>query len=105
MSYTENYKGIKVDIQAVDITIKESVIEVIHESLDKLLRFTPEINFAEIYLKHEDNHKNENKYVRFRVAIPGPDVFAEASADHWEPAIREATQKLKRQLEKAKESS
>ncbi len=102
MNYTENYKGIKLDIQAVDISIDESVQSTIRKTMDKLLKHTASINFADVYLKEESNSSPANKFVSLRVGIPGPDVFAEDHGTHFEPIIRSVTEKLVKQLEKSK---
>jgi ribosomal subunit interface protein len=99
MNYTENYKGIKLDIQAVDTHIPDGVQETIREAIDKIGKHAPEINFFDVYLKNE-NHATDNKNVRIRVGVPGPDVFAEENGEHWETAIRAVTHKLIRQLDK-----
>lgn len=99
MNYTEHYKGIKLDIQAVDFHLPESAQLVIRESIDKVGKHASEINFFDVYLK-EENHPTEGKNVRIRVGVPGPDVFAEENGEHWESAIRAVTQKLIRQLDK-----
>ena len=102
MNYTENYKGIKLDVQAIDISIDESVQAIIRTSLDKLLKHVNVINFADFYLKEESTTASENKYVSIRIGIPGPDAFADDRGAHFESTIREVTGKLVRQLEKAK---
>ena len=102
MNYTENYKGIKLDVQAVDITIDDDVQLTIRKAMDKLLKHTPNINFADVYLKVEQTHTTANKYVSLRVGIPGPDVFADDRGDHFEPTIRDVTEKLVKQLQKQK---
>jgi len=100
MNYTDHYKGIKLDIQAVDIIIGDSVQQAIRTILDKLERYTGEINFADVYLKKENASNGKNKFVRIRLGIPGPDAFAEDTGEHWETTLRSVADKIERQLVK-----
>jgi putative sigma-54 modulation protein len=100
MNYTDHYKGIKLDIQAVDISIGDSVQQTIRTMLDKLERHAGKINFADVYLKKENAINGKNKFVRVRLGIPGPDAFAEDTGEHWETTIRNVADKIERQLEK-----
>ncbi len=101
MNYTENYRGIKLDIQAVDINLDDSVQETIRTMVDKLERHAGTINFADVYLKKENASNGTDKFVRVRLGIPGPDAFAEDTGEHWEPTLRSVTGKLEKQLRKS----
>lgn len=100
MSYTDHYKGIKLDIQSVDLNISKSVHETIRGVLDKLEKHVDKINFADFYLKKENAANGKDKFVRIRLGIPGPDAFAEDTGEHWETTIRSVTDKIERQLRK-----
>ena len=101
MNYTENFEGIKIDVQAVDIHIADGVQEGIRDAISKIGRHTRNINFVDVYLKIED-HATDKKSLRMRVGIPGPDVFAEDTGDNWAPLLKSVTDKINRQLEKQK---
>lgn len=100
MNYTENYKGIKIDVQAVDITISEEVQQEIRKVIDKIEPRVSSINFADIYFNVEKNDPVNNKVVSIRLGIPGNDLFAEESGEHWVPLLKQLEEKLLRQLEK-----
>lgn len=100
MNYTENYRGIKLDVQGVDLTLKDSVQQTIREVVDKLERFTDHINFADVYLKIENSNNGLNKYVSMRLGVPGPDAFADDRGEHFEPTLRSVADKLEKQLRK-----
>jgi putative sigma-54 modulation protein len=102
MNYTENYKGIKVDVQSVNIDINNAVQEEIRTSIDKLSKFTHDINAVDVYFKTEGSGGNAVSIVGMRVGIPGPDVFAEEKGAHWIPLLKDVVDKLVRQLKKAK---
>lgn len=100
MNYTENYKGIKIDVQAVNIEISETEQEEIRSSIDKLSRFAHNINAVDVYFKTEGSGGTAQSVVGMRVGIPGPDVFAEEKGAHWVPLLKEVVDKLVRQLKK-----
>lgn len=102
MNYTENYKGIKIDVQAVNFDISNAVQEEIRASIDKLSRFTNNINAADIYFKTEGQGHTTERILGFRLGIPGPDVFAEVHGENWVPMLKDAVDKLVRQLQKNK---
>jgi putative sigma-54 modulation protein len=101
MNYTENYRGIKLDIQSIDVNLSKSVHESIRGMIDKLERHAGTINFADVYLKKEENANTRDKYVKVRLGIPGPDAFAEETGDYWETTLKGVTEKLEKQLRKA----
>lgn len=100
MNYTENYRGIKLDVQAVDLNLNESVQQTIRDVVDKLEKFTDHINFADVYLKIENANNGVNKYVSMRLGVPGPDAFADDRGEHFEPTLRSVASKLEKQLRK-----
>lgn len=102
MNYTENYSGIKIDVQSVHLDIDGAVQEEIRSSIDKLSKFTPDINAVDIYFKTEGHGGSAKHVVGMRVGIPGPDVFAEDKGDHWVPLLKDVVDKLVRQLKKNK---
>ena len=102
MNYTENYNGIKIDVQSVNLDISDAVQQEIRASLDKLSRFTHNINAADIYFKTEGQGATATHIVGFRLGIPGPDTFAEVKGDNWIPMLKDAVEKLTRKLQKNK---
>ena len=101
MNYTENYKGIKVDVQTVDLEVSDSVQQEVRASLDKLLRFTAEIVWADVYFKTEGSG-NTISTVSMKLGVPGNDVFAEENGDNFVSMLKSVTDKLVRQLQKSK---
>lgn len=100
MNYTENYKGIKIDVQAVDITIQDELQQEIRNTIDKLSSHISKINWVDAYFKIERNNSSNTKSFSMRVGIPGPDVFASDTGENWMPLIKSVQDKLRRQLEK-----
>ncbi len=102
MNYTENYRGIKIDVQSVNLDIDNSVQEEIRASIDKLSKFTQDINAVDVYFKTEGKGGTAQHVVGMRVGIPGPDVFAEDKGEHWVPLLKDVVDKLVKQLKKNK---
>jgi ribosomal subunit interface protein len=100
MNYTENFNGIKIDVQAVDITIQDELQQVVRDTVTKLQRHAKEINWVDVYFNIERNHATNNKTVSMRVGVPGPDVFASDSGNDWLPLMKSIEDKLRKQLEK-----
>ncbi|WP_187263554.1 ribosome hibernation-promoting factor, HPF/YfiA family [Pontibacter beigongshangensis] len=100
MNYTENYEGIKIDVQAVDISISDDIQQFLRNAISKLKRHASKIDSIDVYFKEESNHATDSKKVSMRVGIPGNDVFAEDKGDNWYELLKNVEEKLKRQLEK-----
>ena len=100
MNYTENFEGIKLDIQAVDIEISDVIQQNIREKISKLMRHAKKIDSVDVYFKEEPSHATNTKSVRMRVGVPGNDVFAHDEGDNWYQLLDNVEEKLKRQLEK-----
>jgi ribosomal subunit interface protein len=100
MNYTENFEGIKVDVQAVDITIGDELQERVRDMLVKLRRHISEINWVDVYFTIERGQSTNTKSVRVRLGIPGTDVFASDTGEDWLPLMKSVEEKLRKQLEK-----
>lgn len=51
MQYTENIPGIKINVQAADITISDDVKDTIRKCISRLSRFHDKIEWADVYLE------------------------------------------------------
>ncbi|HQX31571.1 MAG: ribosome-associated translation inhibitor RaiA [Flavobacteriales bacterium] len=100
MEYTENITGIKINVQAVDITIGEDVKDAIRKSITRLRRYFDHIEWADIYLEDKTEKKTEQKQVSIRLGIPGNDAFASEYGDNFHALLTSVEDKLKSQLEK-----
>ncbi|MFC6999821.1 ribosome hibernation-promoting factor, HPF/YfiA family [Rufibacter roseus] len=100
MNYTENFEGIRIDVQAVDITITDGLQQRVRDAITKMKRFVHDINWVDVYFKVEPNHATNTKTVSMKLGIPGEDVFASESGDEWFPIMNSIEDKLRKQLEK-----
>ncbi|MEJ8803310.1 ribosome hibernation-promoting factor, HPF/YfiA family [Pontibacter sp. H249] len=100
MNYTENFEGIKLDVQAVDIEISDAIQDNIRKKISKLKRHAKKIDSVDVYFKEEANQSTNTKSVRMRVGVPGNDVFAQDEGDNWYQLLDNVEDKLTRQLQK-----
>ena len=100
MNYTENFEGIKMDVQAVDITIDDDLQQSIRDVITRLRRHISEVNFVDVYLTEKSEKSTNPKSVGIRFGIPGNDAYASDSGDHWMTLIKNVEEKLRRQLRK-----
>src|SRR5688572_12423440 len=100
MSYTENFEGIKMDVQAVDITISDNLQQSIRKMIVRLTRHFSELNWGDVYFRKNSEYSKANRKVSVRLGIPGNDAFASDSGNNWIAVLKSVEGKLRRQLEK-----
>ncbi|WOD44565.1 ribosome hibernation-promoting factor, HPF/YfiA family [Hwangdonia lutea] len=100
MEYSENLTGIKINVQAVDITIGDEVKDTIRKSISRLTRFYDRIEWADVYLEDKKEKTTEQKQVSIRLGVPGNDPFASDYGDNFHALLTSVEEKLQRQLEK-----
>ncbi|MDD3722924.1 MAG: ribosome-associated translation inhibitor RaiA [Lutibacter sp.] len=100
MQYNENITGIKINVEAVDITIGEDVKDTIRKSISRLSRFYDKIEWADVYLEDKKDKATQQKQVSIRLGIPGKDPFASEYGDNFHTLLTDVENKLQRQLEK-----
>lgn len=100
MNYTENFEGIKLDVQAVDITISDEVQQSIRDMIMRLRRHISEVNWVDVYFNEKSGKSTDQRTVSVRFGIPGNDAFASDSGDNWITLLKSVEEKLRRQLEK-----
>ena len=100
MQYTENITGIKINVQAVDISIDDEVKETIRKCITRLSRFYENIEWADVYLEDKKEKKTQQKQVSIRLGIPGNDPFASEYGDNFQALLTSVEEKLRRQLER-----
>jgi putative sigma-54 modulation protein len=100
MNYTENFEGIKIDVQAVDINIDNTLQQRVRDALVSLRRHISEINWVAVFFKEENQQSTNPRTLSMRLGIPGKDAFASDSGDNWFGLMKNVEEKLRRQLEK-----
>lgn len=100
MIYTENFEGIKMDIQADHITISDNLQTSIKKMIRRLRRHFYELNWVDVYLRKKSKQSTAKREVSVRLGIPGNDAFASDSGNNWASLLKSIEGKLRRQLEK-----
>jgi ribosomal subunit interface protein len=100
MNYTENFEGIKLDVQAVDITVSDEVQQAVRDTIVRLRRHISQVNWVDVYFEEKSGKSTDPRTVSIRFGIPGNDAFASDSGDNWMALISSVEEKLRRQLEK-----
>ncbi|MBL1146033.1 MAG: ribosome-associated translation inhibitor RaiA [Bacteroidetes bacterium] len=95
--------NVKLNVRSVNFDVDQKLVDFIQGRIDKLTQFFDKIIEADVYLKVDNNHVNENKVVEIRLYIPGHDLFAKKTSKNFEAATDEVTEALRRQAKKRKE--
>lgn len=72
MNYTENFDGIKLDVQAVDITISDALQQSIREMITRLRRHVSKVYWVDVYLNEKSGKSTdptENGYLASNMAL------------------------------------
>lgn len=83
--------------------LHEGTENLIKEKLEKLTTFYDRISMATVHLNYGDKKGHNEVAISVRLAVPGPDVVADAAEETVEKTISEVTEKLRRQLRKLKD--
>ena len=100
MNYTQNFEGIKLDVQAVDINISDRLQQAIRDMITRLKRYVSEVNWVDVYFEEKSGKSTEPRRVSVRFGVPGNDAFASDTGDDFMPLLKSVEEKLWRQLEK-----
>ncbi|HET8855272.1 MAG TPA: ribosome-associated translation inhibitor RaiA [Salinimicrobium sp.] len=92
----------KTDIQSVNFTVDQKLVNFIMEKLDKIESHFDQVIFANIYLKLENTSSKENKISEIILSIPGEELVCKKKAKRFEVSVDECINSLQRQLQKRK---
>ena len=93
----------KVNVQAPNFTVKESLIQFLEKRLQKLEQFYDKIVCADVFLKVQKTSEKQNKITEIILSVPGSDLICKKESKTFEAAIDECIQSLERQLKKRKQ--
>lgn len=100
MKYDDNVTGVKINVEAVDITIGDDVKDSIRKSIENLSKKYDVIEWADVYLEDKKEKSTLQKQVSIRLGIPGNDPFASEYGDNFQALLTSVENKLDKQLEK-----
>ncbi len=93
-----------IDIQTVQFTADQKLVDFIEKKAKKLEQFFDRITSIEVYLKLDNKSSQvKDKVVSVRANIPGNQLFAEETSKVFEEGVDSAMDSLKRQLKRHKE--
>lgn len=95
----------KINIQSVNFSASQRLIEFIQRRMDKLDNYHDRIIHSDIYLKVENTSAKENKIVEIKVHVPGDEFMVKKQCKTFEEAIDNAASSSERVLRKIKEKS
>ena len=84
----------KTDIQTVNFDASQSLVEFIENELYDLEAEFDQIIGAEVYLR-PGKTEQDNKTVKLKLNVPGPDLFAEFKSNSYENGLMEAIEKVR----------
>jgi len=90
----------KTDIQTVNFDASQALVQFIENELYDLEAEFEHIIGAEVYLR-PGRDDQDNKTVKLKLNVPGPDLFAEFKANSYEGGLIEAIEKMRFQLYKS----
>lgn len=94
----------KVIIETPNFKARQPLLDFVQEKVDKLQSFSDKILESRVYLKLGNVSKGENKMCEIKLFIPGNELFASGQSNTFEGAVVQATEAVKHQLERWKES-
>lgn len=100
MNHTEHFKGIKLDIQASNVTLEDGIHERIRGMLSRLGRIFSEISYADVHFENKNGKSTNQKSVSVRLGIPGNDAFASDEGENYYAILSSVEDKLRSQLTK-----
>ena len=92
----------KIDIHAKNITVKDSLMELINNKVSKLSNFHSYILDTDVYLRNEGEGVNANE-VQIKLNIKSQTLVSKEKGDTFEQALESAVDSMKRQLKKSKQ--
>lgn len=93
----------KLNLQSVNFSIDQTLVNFIQKRMDKLDLFYPKIIKADVYLKKENTSEKENKMFEVKLFIPGDSLMAKKKCKTFEEGADTTADILERQLKKRKQ--
>jgi putative sigma-54 modulation protein len=98
MKKTERIQNIKLDIQTINFDPSVDLLRKVRTELKKLMRVYGNIVGADVSLQLSEPSEQADKIARFRIGVPGQNLFAESVSSTWGQALADATSKLQNQI-------
>jgi putative sigma-54 modulation protein len=93
----------KISIQSIDFTPRQELLDIVHEKLEKIARFSDRILEAKVTMRVEKSESRENKMCEVKLVIPGHDIFVKKQSESFEDGIQKVSDILQREVKDWKE--
>jgi putative sigma-54 modulation protein len=93
----------KLQVHSVHFTADQKLLDFIQKKVDKLETFYDRFTDGEVFLRVDKPETHDNKVVEIKLNIPGGVLFAKSQKSSFEAATDDATESLRRQVNKHKE--
>lgn len=93
----------KVNINPIDFSVDQKLVEFIQKKMDKLDRICDKITDASVHLKLENTSAKENKIVEIKINVPGDKFVIKKQFKTFEEGVDSCINPIERFLEKYKE--
>lgn len=93
----------KINIQPIDCTPRQDLLDLVNEKLEKLAHFSDRILECKVVLRIEKADKRDNKIVEVRLVIPGHDLFVKKHSESFEESLQKVYEVLQREIKDWKE--
>ena len=92
-----------IKVNTVHFDADQKLIDHVNKKVSKLGQFFDGIIEAEVFLRLQNVHDDENKIAEVKLLIPGNDLFVKKQSKTFEEAVNKAVDTLNRQVTKYKE--
>lgn len=95
----------KINIQSIDCTPRQDLLDLVNEKLNKVSLFSDRILEGKVILRVEKSEKRDNKVVEVRLIIPGNDLFVKKHTESFEESVQKVFDVLQREIKDWKEKT
>ena len=93
----------KINIQAINCTPRQDLLDLIDEKLNKLDHFSDQVLECRVVLRVEKADKRDNKIIEVKAIIKGNDLFVKKQCESFEEGVQKVYDVLQREIKEWKE--
>jgi putative sigma-54 modulation protein len=93
----------KIQIQSIHFDADQKLLDYIQKKCDKLDQFFDNVQSGQVYLRVEKKGEHSLKSVEIKILVPGEALLVKEESFSFEEGVDNATESLKRQLNRYKE--
>ncbi len=93
----------KVNVQSVNFTVDQKLVNFTNQKLEKLSSHFNKIISAQVFMKVDNTSSKENKITEILLNIPGAELMVKKTYKTFEEGVDQCLSGLERQLQKRKQ--